>query len=136
MVFKALFIVWLRWLREDTSNMAVIDVKLVSGYQVDEESLDRVSLHFLTNVEFQSLQWRDFLFLGKESKRLKRARTNERIKRELPYLLVIQKMIQETAVGLKQTMEILALKRAIPCENLENVIEKLNFMERNSHRVV
>ena len=52
MVFKALFIVWLRWLREDTSNMAVIDVKLVSGYQVDEESLDRVSLHFLTNVEF------------------------------------------------------------------------------------
>ena len=51
-VFKALFIVWLRWLREDTSNMAVIDVKLVSGYQVDEESLDRVSLHFLTNVEF------------------------------------------------------------------------------------
>lgn len=52
MVFKSLFIVWLRWLREDTSNMAVIDVKLVSGYQVDEESLDRVSLHFLTNVEF------------------------------------------------------------------------------------
>ena len=39
-VFKALFIVWLRWMREDTSNMAVIDVKLVSGYQVDEESLD------------------------------------------------------------------------------------------------
>ena len=32
-----------RWLREDSSNMAVIDVKLVSGYQVDEESLDRVS---------------------------------------------------------------------------------------------
>ena len=96
MVFKALFIVWLRWLREDTSNMAVIDVKLVSGYQVDEESLDRVSLHFLTNVKFQSLQWRDFLFLDKESKRLKRARKNERIERELPYLLVIQKMIQET----------------------------------------
>ena len=36
---------WFRWLREDSSNMAVIDVKLVSGYQVDEESLDRVSYH-------------------------------------------------------------------------------------------
>lgn len=32
-----------KWLREDTSNMAVIDVKLVSGYQVDEESLDRLT---------------------------------------------------------------------------------------------
>ncbi|XP_020628880.1 alpha-2-macroglobulin-like isoform X2 [Orbicella faveolata] len=32
-----------KWLREDSSNMAVIDVKLVSGYQVDEESLDRLS---------------------------------------------------------------------------------------------
>lgn len=45
--FMSLLIVrsWFRWLREDSSNMAVIDVKLVSGYQVDEESLDRVSYH-------------------------------------------------------------------------------------------
>ena len=36
---------YFRWLREDSSNMAVIDVKLVSGYQVDEDSLDRVSYY-------------------------------------------------------------------------------------------
>ncbi|KAM7438499.1 endopeptidase inhibitor [Porites harrisoni] len=34
-----------KWLKEDSSNMAVIDVKLVSGYQVDEESLDRLMNH-------------------------------------------------------------------------------------------
>lgn len=51
--------------------MVVIDVKLVFGYQVDEESLDRVSLYFLINVEFQFFQWCDFLFLDKESKCLK-----------------------------------------------------------------
>ncbi|XP_078348546.1 C3 and PZP-like alpha-2-macroglobulin domain-containing protein 8 isoform X2 [Oculina patagonica] len=32
-----------KWLREDSSNMAVIDVKLVSGYQVEEESLDKLT---------------------------------------------------------------------------------------------
>ena len=31
-----------RWLKEGTSNMAVVDVKLVSGYQVDEDSLKKV----------------------------------------------------------------------------------------------
>ncbi|KAJ7371501.1 endopeptidase inhibitor [Desmophyllum pertusum] len=36
------FFVDAKWLREDTSNMAVIDVKLVSGYEVDEDSLDRL----------------------------------------------------------------------------------------------
>lgn len=37
------FSITARWLRQDTSNMAVIDVKLVSGYQVDEESLEKLS---------------------------------------------------------------------------------------------
>ncbi|KAK3727995.1 hypothetical protein QZH41_015943 [Actinostola sp. cb2023] len=31
-----------KWLEEDKSDMAVIDVKLVSGYSADEESLERV----------------------------------------------------------------------------------------------
>ncbi|XP_015766361.1 PREDICTED: ovostatin-like [Acropora digitifera] len=31
-----------RWLKEGTSNMAVVDVKLVSGYQVDEDSLKKL----------------------------------------------------------------------------------------------
>ncbi|KAK2568089.1 Pregnancy zone protein [Acropora cervicornis] len=30
------------WLKEGTSNMAVVDVKLVSGYQVDEDSLKKL----------------------------------------------------------------------------------------------
>ena len=33
-----------RWLKEDVSNMAIVDVKLVSGFTVNEESLENVSL--------------------------------------------------------------------------------------------
>ena len=33
----------LRWLKEDVSNMAVVDVKLLSGFTVREESLEIVS---------------------------------------------------------------------------------------------
>ena len=87
MVFMALLLLWFRWLRQDTSNMAVIDVKLVSGYQVDEESLEKVRRHFPTMVwNCKSVLWRVFLFLVLEGKRLKRARENERRERELPHL--------------------------------------------------
>ena len=41
-----LFLSRLRWLREDSSNMAVIDVKLVSGYQADEDSLIKVRFDY------------------------------------------------------------------------------------------
>ncbi len=32
-----------RWLKEDVSNMAIVDVKLVSGFTVNEELLQEVS---------------------------------------------------------------------------------------------
>ena len=34
--------IYLRWLKEDVSNMAVVDVKLVTGFSVREESLEKV----------------------------------------------------------------------------------------------
>ena len=34
----------LRWLEEDVSNMAIVDVKLVTGFSVREESLEEVRL--------------------------------------------------------------------------------------------
>ena len=36
-----------RWLRKGASGMAIVKVKLVSGFRVDEESLDTVSIRFL-----------------------------------------------------------------------------------------
>ena len=34
--------IYLRWLKEDVSNMAVVDVKLVTGFSVREESMEKV----------------------------------------------------------------------------------------------
>ena len=47
----------LRWLEEDKSGMAVVDVKMVSGFTADEESLER--------VRTQVSQYRFVSFRGK-----------------------------------------------------------------------